>query len=220
MIIWPWSRPAAKRIIPAVGSVNMAKAGQGGEDAGNGGLGFSALPEGARKDLRVERPPRVAERGKHCRRSLHVARGKERLLLLVGDENKRRLQLLLARPRFCPPRDARPRALIIRPKPAHEAALFLGCALRVERDEASQNFVVGKVDRPPVGLRDERIDLVVQFLESPAYLLVTRGPPSSLGRHSRIPAPNEVKPELTDERSGFHDGGECDGGRQGAARTT
>ena len=194
----------------------MAEPGQGGEDAGNGGPGFCALTEGTREGLRVEWPARIAERGKHRRRSLHVAHGKERFLLLVGDDNKRRLQLLFVRPRLRPPRDACPRALIIRPQPAHEAALFLRRALRVERDEASQNFVVGKVGRPPIGLGDKRIDLVVQFLESPAYLLVTRGPPSSLGRHSRIPTPNEVKPELTDERSGFHDGGECDGGRHGA----
>ena len=97
------SRSAAKRIIPAVGSVNMAKAGQGGEDAGNGVLNFSALPEGAREDLRVERPPRVAERGEHGRRALHVAGGKERFLRLPGDDNERRLELLLVRPRLRPP---------------------------------------------------------------------------------------------------------------------
>ncbi len=78
----------------------MPGAGQGGEDAGNGVLNFSALPEGARKDLRVERPPRVAERGKHRGRSLHVARGKERFLIVAGDDHERRLQLLLVRPRF------------------------------------------------------------------------------------------------------------------------
>ena len=99
MLNQSWSRPAAKRVIPGVGRVNVTKTGQGGENTGNGELSLSALAEGTRKGLRVEQAPRVAERGEHGYRSFHVAGGKYRLLLLVGDGDERRLQLLLVQTR-------------------------------------------------------------------------------------------------------------------------
>lgn len=53
------------------------------------------------------------------------------------------------------------RRLIFGAQPADQAAGFLGGAFLVEGYEAREDFLVGEVGGPAIGLRDQRIDAVV-----------------------------------------------------------
>jgi hypothetical protein len=55
--------------------------------------------------------------------------------------------------------------LIIRTKPANEAAFFLFRALSVERDKPPQSIFVGQIGRPAISLRHKGIYFVVQFIQ-------------------------------------------------------
>jgi hypothetical protein len=56
------------------------------------------------------------------------------------------------------------RDLVVRAQPAHVACRFLLGPLGVERHQPFENFLVGEIVRPAIGLKNETVEPFVQFL--------------------------------------------------------
>jgi hypothetical protein len=55
--------------------------------------------------------------------------------------------------------------LIFRPQPLHDSLCLLRSALVIERHEAGDDFGIGKVARPAVGISNRSVEAVVQLAQ-------------------------------------------------------
>ena len=150
----------------------MAEAHERGKDRGDFGLDSFSLFELHGDALRIDNAGRGSKRREDRCALLESTRGKTRFLFRLEHMQHGGYLRAFLRVGLLVARATEARDLVIGPQPAHMPALLLLGALLVERHEARQDVLVGQSVGPAIGLEDETVEPLMQFLQDKDEALV------------------------------------------------